>query len=207
MQLNWGVVLESVNTAFAGIAILALVIIPLFWIYIFVMRGPRAFLGYQPCIVNQFESVIVYRNGAFERSLPAGIHWVRPKNRQFIRVDLRPEVLQVVQGVISADRAPMILRCSARVRIKDPRLAIEAAQNYRDEVSARLQSVVRKLGERRTQRDLHLSYEEFSQAAQAEASQAIEGVGCECLGFDLLHVETSGTLPELEEKTIGFAPH
>jgi uncharacterized membrane protein YqiK len=137
-----------------------------------------------------------------------GIHWVWPKNGNLIRVDMRPAVLQIAQGLVTSDQRLANLRCMARIQVKeDAKAVIEAAQNYQNEVCARLQSVVRVMVKQRTFKDLHLNQDEFNSTAQKLAAQAIQDIGCACTGFELLEAQSGGALTELEGKQIGFGPH
>lgn len=177
------------------------------WLVVLLKKGPRALLGRERMVVNAFESVVAYRDGAFERVLTPGIHWVNPRHAQFIKVDLRPEVFQIAQGTTTADRMAANLRCTARVQIRDPRAAVERAKDYRAEVYASLQSIIKKMGEERTLRELLMRQDEFNAAAKALATQSVSAVGVECVGFELLHAESSSQLPDLETKDVGFRSH
>jgi regulator of protease activity HflC (stomatin/prohibitin superfamily) len=164
-------------------------------------------LGYEQIVVHPFESVVVYKRGVFDRILPPGIHWLWWKNGHLIRVDMRPAVFQIVQGLVTSDQLLANLRCMARIQVMDPKAVVEGTQNYRDEVSARLQSIVKAIGKQRTFKDLHLNQDEFNSTAQKLATQAIRDIGCECAGFELLEAQSAGALTELEGKTMGFGPH
>jgi regulator of protease activity HflC (stomatin/prohibitin superfamily) len=177
------------------------------WLLILIKRGPWPLLGYEQVVVHKFETVVVYRNGSFSRTLSPGNHWLRLRAPQLVRVDVRPEVCQIQQGAMTSDRVPVILRCVARFQIYDARAAVENTQNYRNEVYARLQSVTKKLGEQRTLQELHLNHEEFNAVAQKLATDAIQDVGCTCIAFELLQAESAGALPDLEGKSVGFGPH
>jgi len=177
------------------------------WVLVLFKKGPRALLGSEQVVVHPFESVVLYRRGVFDRILSPGIHWISPKNRNLIRIDMRPAVLQIAQGLVTSDQLLANLRCMVRIQVTDPKAVIEGTQNYRDEVCARLQSVVRMMGKQRTFKDLHLNQDEFNSTAQKLATQAIRDIGCECAGFELLEAQSAGTLTELEGKKVGFGPH
>lgn len=120
---------------------------------------------------------------------------------------MRPAVLHIAQGLVTSDQLLANLRCIARIQVKDPKAVIEGSQNYRDEVCARLQSVVREMGKQRTFKNLHLNQDEFNSTAQKLATEAIRDIGCECAGFELLEAQSAGALTELEDKQVGFGPH
>ena len=199
--------LHDLNSVFVGILIISFVIGVWGWVSLLFRFGPPALLGYRQIVVHPFESIVVYRKGVFSCVLPPGIHWIWQKNSLLIKVDLRPEVFQIAQGTITSDRFPVALRCVARIQIKDPRAVTERAQNYRNEVHARLQSVAKTIGNQQTFGQLHANQEEFNTVARESATRAINDVGCECVGFELLQAESSSGLPDSESKKIGFGPH
>ena len=199
--------MENIGALLAAVIGIFLLIGAWAWIMILVKRGPWALLGYDPVVVHKFETVVVYKNGTFNRILPPGMHWIRMKDPQLIRVDTRPEVCQIAQGTITSDRVPVTLRCVARFQISDAKTAVEATQNYRNEVYARTQSIIKRLGEQRTLKDLHQEHDRFNQAAQKLAADAIRDVGCTCIDLELLDAESSGALPDLDSKSVGFGPH
>ena len=116
------------------------------WISTLLRRGIMALIGFDRVCVQQFETVLLYRNGRFEKALPPGLHRIRAGSRQLARIDRRPEVFRFTQGAVSADRIAVNLVYAARTQIVDPRTTFESTQNYRDEISIRLQSVVIELG-------------------------------------------------------------
>jgi regulator of protease activity HflC (stomatin/prohibitin superfamily) len=199
--------LKDAEAVFIGVLVVFSVIGAFAWFLALFKRGPRALLGYEQVVVQPFESVVVYRGGVFDRILSPGIQWISSKNRHLIRVDMRPAVFQIVQGLVTSDQLLANLRCLARIQVVDPKAIVEGTQNYRDEVCARLQSIVKTMGKQRTFKDLHLNQDEFNSTAQKLATQAIRDIGCECAGFELLEAQSAGALTELEGKTMGFGPH
>jgi len=177
------------------------------WILVLFKKGPKALFGYDQVVVHQFENALLYKNAVFSRIILPGIHWTWLKNRTLIKVDTRPEVIQIAQGTVTSDHFPVLLRCIVRIQVRDPKKAIESSQNYRQDAQARLQSIVKMIGKRRSFRQLHLSHDEFDAIAQKLATEAIAEIGCECLGFELLQVESAGTMADLEDKRIGFGAH
>ena len=74
------------------------------WISTLFRKGIMALLGFDRVCVQQFETVLLYRNGRFEKALPPGRHRIRAGSRQLARIDRRPEVFRFAQGAVSADR-------------------------------------------------------------------------------------------------------
>lgn len=175
------------------------------WISTLLRRGIMALIGFDRICVQQFETVLLYRNGRFEKALPPGLHRIRAGSRQLARIDRRPEVFRFTQGAVSADRIAVNLIYVVRSQIVDPRAAFESTQNYRDEVSIRLQSVVKAVCSRKPRLDIQLDHQGFSNSAQKAASQVLRAVGCECLTFELLQLDFAGPVVEQDNGRMGYA--
>jgi regulator of protease activity HflC (stomatin/prohibitin superfamily) len=175
------------------------------WISTLFRKGAMALLGFDRICVQQFETVLLYRNGRFEKALPPGRHRIRTGSRQLARIDRRPEVFRFVQGTVSSDRIAINLVYVVRSQIVDPRAAFESTQNYRDEVSIRLQSVVKAVCSRKPRLEIQLDHQTFSNSAQKAASQVLRAIGCECLTFELLQVDSTGPIVELDHRRMGYA--
>ena len=175
------------------------------WISTLFTKGIMALLGFDRVCVQQFETVLLYRNGRFEKALPPGRHRIRAGSRQLARIDRRPEVFRFAQGAVSADRIAVNLVYVVRTQILDPRASFESTQNYRDEVSIRLQSVVKAVCSRKPRLEIQLDHQTFSNSAQKAASQVLRAIGCECLTFELLQVDSAGPIVELDSRRMGFA--
>jgi hypothetical protein len=164
-----------------------------------------ALIGFDRVCVQQFETVLLYRNGRFEKALPPGLHRIRAGSRQLARIDRRPEVFRFTQGAVSADRIAVNLVYAARTQIVDPRTTFESTQNYRDEISIRLQSVVKAVCSRKPRLEVQMDHQTFSNNAQKAASQVLRAIGCECLTFELLQVDSAGPIAELDNRRMGVA--
>lgn len=174
------------------------------WLKALFTRGPRALLGLQKTAVPPFENVVFYRRGQFIRVLTPGMHWVPTTHCHLIRVDMRPEAVQIAQGTVTTDRIPVVLRCLVRIQLRDPKAAVESASNYRAELQARLQSLTKKIGEEHSLRDLHSEQEALNAKAKDRAAKVLGPMGVECLDFELMQTEASNKLPELESREFGF---
>lgn len=168
------------------------------WISTLFRKGAMALLGFDRLGVQQFETVLLYRNGRFEKALTPGRHRIRAGSRQLVRIDLRPEVFRFAQGAVSSDQIAIHLVYAARTQIVDPRIAFESTQNYREEISIRLQSVVKAVSSRKTRLEIQMDHQSFSNSVQKAASQLLRGVGCECLTFELLQADAAGPVAELD---------
>ena len=163
-------------------------------------KGMMALVGFDRLCVQQFETVLLYRNGRFEKALGAGLHRIRAGSRQLARIDLRPEVFKFTQGTVSADRFALNLVYVVRTQITDPRASFESTQNYRNEVCMRLQSVVKAMCSRKSRLDIQMDHQTFGNNVQKAASQVFRSIGCECLTFELMQVDVVGLAAELDNR-------
>jgi regulator of protease activity HflC (stomatin/prohibitin superfamily) len=175
------------------------------WISTLFRKGVMALVGFDRVCVQQFETMLLYRNGRFERALPPGLHRIRAGSRQIARIDRRPEIFRLNQGTVSTDRFALSLTYVVRTQIVDPRATFESTQNYRDEICMRLQSVVKAMCGRKTRLEIQTDHQTFSNNVQKAANQVFRSVGCECLTFELMQVDVAGPAIELDAKRAGVA--
>ena len=177
------------------------------WISTLFRKGIMALIGFDRVCVQQFETVLLYRNGRFEKALGAGRHRIRAGSRQLARIDLRTEVFRYKQGAVSADRFALNLIYVVRTQIIDPRASFESTQNYRDEICMRLQSVVKAICSRKSRLEIQMDHQTFSNSVQKAANQVFRSIGCECLTFELMQVDVTGLAVELDNRRAGVAVH
>ena len=175
------------------------------WISTLFRRGVMALVGFDRICVQQFETMLLYRNGRFERALPPGRHRIRAGSRQIARIDRRPEIFRLNQGTVSTDRFSLNLTYVVRTQIVDPRATFESTQNYRDEICIRLQSVVKSMCSRKTRLEIQTDHQTFSNNVQKAANQVFRSIGCECLTFELMQVDVAGPAIELDAKRASVA--
>ena len=175
------------------------------WISTLFRRGIMALVGFDRVCVQQFETMLLYKNGRFERALPPGRHRIRAGSRQIARIDRRPEIFRLNQGTVSTDRFALNLTYVVRTQIVDPRATFESTQNYRDEICMRLQSVVKAMCSRKTRLEIQTDHQTFGNNVQKAANQVFRSIGCECLTFELMQVDIVGPAIELDAKRAGVA--
>jgi len=175
------------------------------WISTLFRRGVMALVGFDRVCVQQFETMLLYKNGRFERALPPGRHRIRAGSRQIARIDRRPEIFRLNQGTVSTDRFALNLTYVVRTQIVDPRATFESTQNYRDEICMRLQSVVKAMCSRKTRLEIQTDHQTFGNNVQKAANQVFRSIGCECLTFELMQVDIVGPAIELDAKRAGAA--
>jgi len=175
------------------------------WISTLFRRGFMALVGFDRVSVQQFETMLLYRNGRFEKALPPGQHRLRAGSRQIARIDRRPEIFRLNQGTVSTDRFSLNLTYVVRTQIVDPRATFESTQNYRDEICMRLQSVVKAMCSRKTRLEIQTDHQTFGNNVQKAANQVFRSIGCECLTFELMQVDIAGPAIELDVRRAGVA--
>jgi len=175
------------------------------WISTLFRKGVMALVGFDRVCVQQFETMLLYKNGRFERALPPGRHRIRAGSRQIARIDRRPEIFRLNQGTVSMDRFALNLTYVVRTQIVDPRATFESTQNYRDEICMRLQSVVKAMCSRKTRLEIQADHQTFGNSVQKAANQVFRSIGCECLTFELMQVDIAGPAIELDAKRAGVA--
>ncbi|TFV45753.1 SPFH domain-containing protein [Blastococcus sp. TF02A_35] len=80
--------------------------------------------------VQEWERVLVYRDGRFETELGAGRHRVPFLRRRQVRVQVRPRLLHVpAQEVLTADGLAVKVSLVATVRVTDPRRWYESSED------------------------------------------------------------------------------
>lgn len=95
-------------------------------------------------VVQEWERVLVYRDGRFVEELGPGAHRVRRWRRRRVRVALRPTLLTVAgQEVLTEDGLAVKASLLARVRVTDPRRHHEVADVPEDFLYAALQVALR----------------------------------------------------------------
>jgi regulator of protease activity HflC (stomatin/prohibitin superfamily) len=202
---------SDILKAAGGFGIIVLAIIGVVFLRRIVFRlsaalgqGPRALLGQQKVIIDTFKSGILYRSGVFERTLPAGAHWINMKNARAIAVDMRPQVMRLVESVLSADRRRARVSVTVRFQVADVRAAVECATDYREECLSLIRGAARALALTRTFRELNLHQAEFNEAGKTASDRALNAVGGRCLSFELSDVDLVGEIAETEDRDIGF---
>lgn len=78
-------------------------------------------------VVQEWERVLVYRDGRFETELASGRHRVRSWHRRTVRIAVRPRLVVVpLQEVLTSDGLAVRISLAVRVRMSDARRWHEA---------------------------------------------------------------------------------
>ena len=81
-------------------------------------------------VVQEWERVLVYRDGRFEDELGAGRHRVPRRRRRHVRVQVRPRMVPVpAQEVLTADGLSIKVSLITSLRVADPRRWYEAVDD------------------------------------------------------------------------------
>jgi regulator of protease activity HflC (stomatin/prohibitin superfamily) len=129
-------------------------------------------------VVQEWERVLLYKNGQFEQTLAAGRHWRLGWRRRVLRVSVRPRLMTVPgQEVLTADGLSVKLSLLVRVRIADPRRWHESVEAPDVFVYAAVQVAVREATAVRTLDELLASRGELGPELAAAAARTAAEVG------------------------------
>ena len=169
--------------------------------------GIRSFLGQKKVVIDAYKNGVLYRNGAFERVLPAGVHWINIKGVKITPVEMRPQVVRLAEAATTADRRRSRLTMLMRIQVVDAGAADQCSANYRDEHLSLILAAIRKLALSWNYRDLHLRQAEFSTEGHTVANAALKASGGACISFEVLEVESLGEAPGTDFRDVGFQTH
>jgi len=96
-------------------------------------------------VVQEWERMLVYKDGRFQEILDPGLHR-RPRRRLQVRVPVRPRLVVVpAQEVLTADGLSVRISLALAVRTADPRRWFEAVENADSFVYSAVQIALRDL--------------------------------------------------------------
>jgi regulator of protease activity HflC (stomatin/prohibitin superfamily) len=137
-------------------------------------------------VVQEWERVLVYRDGRFERELGPGRHRLRAGRRRFAWVALRPRLLTVpVQEVLTHDGLAVKVSLLVTVRVADARTWSEAVEQPDAFLYAALQVALREEVGSRTLEEL---LADRSEAAERMRSVVVPAAGRAGLAVDAVAV-------------------
>ena len=129
-------------------------------------------------VVHEWEAVLVYRDGRFERALPTGRTRVRRRRRALVRLDLRSRQVPVPgQELLTADGLSVKVSLLARLSVADARLAVEAVQDPEVQAYAALQVALRAAVAARTLDELLVAREDLGAVVAEAAAPVVAAVG------------------------------
>jgi regulator of protease activity HflC (stomatin/prohibitin superfamily) len=129
-------------------------------------------------VVQEWERVLIYRDGRFEESLAAGRHRRGRWRRQQVRVLVRPRLLTVPgQDVLTGDGLSVRVSLLVRLSVVDARRWHEAVQGPDDFVYAALQVAVREAVAARTLDELLAARTELGAELGAAVAATAQQVG------------------------------
>ena len=131
-------------------------------------------------VVQEWERVLVYRDGRFAEELGAGRHRRSRRRRQVVRVAVRPRLLAVPgQEVLTADGLSVRLSLTALCRTADPRRWHEAVDDADALVYAAVQVALREAVAVRTLDELLAARAALGDDVRERVGTALEPVGVE----------------------------
>jgi regulator of protease activity HflC (stomatin/prohibitin superfamily) len=129
-------------------------------------------------VVQEWERVLLYRDGRFEEVLDAGRHRRSRRRRTRVRVLVRPRLLVVPsQEVLTADGLSVKVSLTAAVRTSDPRRWHEAVEDADGFVYAALQIALREAVAGRTLDELLAARGSLPDDVLTGAGGAADAVG------------------------------
>jgi len=129
-------------------------------------------------VVNEWERVLVYRDGLFEHELGPGRHRVPRRRRRVVRVVVRPRVVVLpLQEVMTADGLSVKVGLTALVRVADARAWYERVDDPDDLLHVALQVALREQVAARTIDELLAARAEVADATGAATAAVVAEVG------------------------------
>ncbi|WP_019135412.1 SPFH domain-containing protein [Cellulomonas massiliensis] len=129
-------------------------------------------------VVREWERVLTYRDGLFERELGPGRHRVRRWRRTFARVVVRPRVVVLpLQEVLTGDGLSVKVSLTAMVRVDDPRAWHERVDEPDDLLHTALQLALREQVAGRTLDELLAARADVAEGARTATAALVAEVG------------------------------
>jgi regulator of protease activity HflC (stomatin/prohibitin superfamily) len=129
-------------------------------------------------VVQEWERVLVYMDGRFERVLGPGRHRVAARRRRVVPVLVRPRLLVVpLQEVLTADGLAVKVSLTVASRIAEPRRWFEAFADSDSVVYAALQVALREAVSARTLEGLLAARGTLAEDVRERAGSSAEAVG------------------------------
>ena len=129
-------------------------------------------------VVQEWERVLVYRDGRFERELGPGRQRLARRRRRHVLVVVRPRLFVVPsQEVLTADGLSVRVSLTVASRVTDPRGWHEAVENADGFVYAALQIALREAVSTRTLEELLAARGSLPDDVRDRAGGAAEAVG------------------------------
>lgn len=129
-------------------------------------------------VVQEWERVLVYRDGRFERELEPGRHTLRLWRRRTVRVTVRPRLFVVpLQEVLSADGLSVKVSLTSTVRVVAARTWYEAVDTPGAFLYAALQIALREVATVRTLDELLADRSEVPEHLRAAVAPTATAVG------------------------------
>jgi regulator of protease activity HflC (stomatin/prohibitin superfamily) len=132
-------------------------------------------------VVFEYERGLLYREGKLERILgPGRYRFWASEVVEIAKVSLR-EMSRVVAGqeILTSDQIEVRISLVAQYRVTDPALALQAVENYTEQLHQELQLVLRELVAGRTLDQLLQAREELSTELLSRAAEPAKRYGVE----------------------------
>jgi regulator of protease activity HflC (stomatin/prohibitin superfamily) len=129
-------------------------------------------------VVRQWETVLLYKDGVFERALGPGRHRVRRRRREQLRYDLRPQLVAVPnQEILTADGLAPRITLVGRFAVSDARVLHVSAVDADAQLYTAIQVGLRSRVASRTLEELLAARDEVGAEVREDVAGAAAGVG------------------------------
>lgn len=141
---------------------------------------------YPAVTIYDYQRGVLYHDGAFARVLDAGRHITRQTSDAVQIMDMR-EQLSVIGGqeVLTSDMLAVKVTATLRIKIADPRIAHERAQNAFEIIHSSGQSALRRMAALRTLDQLLADRAEIAKELTADLTPVLADIGYTLVAADV----------------------
>ncbi len=152
---------------------------------------------------------LLYEDGAFVRTLPAGRHvfkhrmFSRPIDRKIVRVDLRERSLSIKgQEILTSDKVAIRVTLLVYYRVTNAEAAVHSVASYEERIYEDVQLAARRFLANRNLEEILSDRNEISDAVREDVRGAAEGYGVEILRADVKDLVFPGNLREIMNQVL-----
>lgn len=135
--------------------------------------------------IREYERGLLFKNGKFIRLLEAGRHSIAWNSRVNI-IDMRPETYMVHQNILTSDNIHIGINLKLRTKVAAPYKAFTSSQNFQHETHDLARSVIKEIGKTTSTKIIVKEDERFEKKLEKPLREALEAIGMELLGIELI---------------------
>lgn len=155
--------------------------------------------------VSDYEAGLLYVNGAYARTVPAGRYWETElaASRRIVVVDLRVRTQSIAgQELVTRDKANVRLSVGVQFRVVDPVKAVQEVQSYLDMLHQDVQMPLRGLIAQLDLDELLESRDQVDRPLLEQAAAAARRYGVELIMAGIKDVILPGELRAIMNKVV-----